>query len=157
MLLNCGVGEDSWESLDCKEIQPVHPKGNQFWIFMKDWCWSWNSNTLATWREELTQWRKTLMLGKTEGRRRRGWQRTGDVSLSKKLRMLGIEAWCAAVHGLTKSQPRLSDWTDWLTYPLKKKGENLPLWKHGWTLRALCKVIQTEKDKYCMPSLMDGI
>ena len=33
MLLNCGVGEDSWESLDCKEIQPVHPKGDQSWIF----------------------------------------------------------------------------------------------------------------------------
>ena len=35
MLLNCGVGEDSLESrLDCKEIQPVHPKGNQSWIFI---------------------------------------------------------------------------------------------------------------------------
>ena len=34
MVLNCGVGEDSWESLDCKEIQPVYPKGNQFWIFI---------------------------------------------------------------------------------------------------------------------------
>ena len=34
MFLNCGVGEDSWESLDCKEIQPVHPKGNQSWIFI---------------------------------------------------------------------------------------------------------------------------
>ena len=35
MLLSCGVGEDSWESpLDCKEIQPVHPKGNQSWIFI---------------------------------------------------------------------------------------------------------------------------
>ena len=33
MLLNCGVGEDSWESLDCKEIQPVHPKGDQSWVF----------------------------------------------------------------------------------------------------------------------------
>ena len=33
MLLNCGVGEDSWESLYCKEIQPVHPKRNQSWIF----------------------------------------------------------------------------------------------------------------------------
>ena len=33
MLLNCGVGEDSWESLDCKEIQPVHSKGNQSWVF----------------------------------------------------------------------------------------------------------------------------
>ena len=34
MLLNCGVGEDSWESLDCKEIQPVHPKRDQSWIFI---------------------------------------------------------------------------------------------------------------------------
>ena len=43
--------------LDCKEIQPVHPKGNQFWIFIgifRCWCWSWNSNSLATWCEELT-------------------------------------------------------------------------------------------------------
>jgi len=35
MLLNCGVGEDSWESLDCKEIQPVHPKGDQSWVFIE--------------------------------------------------------------------------------------------------------------------------
>ena len=34
MLLNYGIREDSWESLDCKEIQPVHPKGNQFWLFI---------------------------------------------------------------------------------------------------------------------------
>ena len=34
MLLNCGAGEDSWESLDCKEIKPVGPKGNQSWIFI---------------------------------------------------------------------------------------------------------------------------
>ena len=34
MLLNCGVGEDSWELLDCKEIQPVYPKGNQSWMFI---------------------------------------------------------------------------------------------------------------------------
>ena len=41
--------------LDCKEIQPVHPKGDQFLgVHWKDWCWSWNSNTLATWCKELT-------------------------------------------------------------------------------------------------------
>ena len=44
--------------LDCKEIQPVHLKGNQSWIHWKDWCWSWNSNTLATWCEELTHWKR---------------------------------------------------------------------------------------------------
>ena len=41
---------------------------------LDDWCWSWNSNTLATWCKELTYWKKTLMLGKTEGRKRRGQQ-----------------------------------------------------------------------------------
>ena len=40
----------------CKEIQPVHPKGNESWIYInwKNWCRSWNSNTLATWCKELT-------------------------------------------------------------------------------------------------------
>ena len=54
------VLEKTLESaLDCKEIQPVHPKGDQSWVcYWKEWCWSWNSNTLATWWEELTQWKK---------------------------------------------------------------------------------------------------
>ena len=46
-------------SLDCKEIQPVHPKGDQvLGVHWKDWRWSWNSNTLATWCEELTHWKR---------------------------------------------------------------------------------------------------
>ena len=53
------VLEKTLESpLDCKEIQPVHPKGDQSWVFIKDWCWSWNSNTLATSCEELTHWKR---------------------------------------------------------------------------------------------------
>ena len=49
------VLENTFESpLDCKEIQPVSHKGNQSCVHWKDWCWSWNSNTLATWCEELT-------------------------------------------------------------------------------------------------------
>ena len=46
------VLEKTLESpLDCKEIQPVNPKGNQLNIHWKDWCWSWNSNPLAIWWE----------------------------------------------------------------------------------------------------------
>ena len=56
--------------LDSKEIQPVNPKGNQAWIFhWKDWCWFWSSNTLATWGEELTHWKRPWCW---EGLRARG-------------------------------------------------------------------------------------
>ena len=45
--------------LDCKEIQPVHPKGGSvLGVHWKDWCWSWNSNTLAISCEELTHWKR---------------------------------------------------------------------------------------------------
>ena len=55
MLLNCGVGEDSWEFLGLQgdPTSPSYRKSvlNGHW---KNWCWSWNSNTLVTWCEELT-------------------------------------------------------------------------------------------------------
>ena len=96
-------------------------------IHWKDWCWSWSSNTLTTWCRELT-----LMLGKFEGNRRRGWQRmrlldgicdSMDMSLSKLLRdsegqknynkkSNNREAWRAAIHGVAKSWTRLSHWTE---------------------------------------------
>ena len=59
MHLNCGVGEDSWESLDCKEMKPVNPKGKQSWIFFRRTdAEAEASNTLITWCEELTPWKR---------------------------------------------------------------------------------------------------
>ena len=52
MLLNCGVGKDSWESLDCKEIQPVHPKGNQSWIFIG----KTDAEALVLWPPDSKNW-----------------------------------------------------------------------------------------------------
>ena len=80
MLLNCGVGEDSWESLGLQG-DPTSP----FWrrsvlgVLWKEWCQSWNSNTLATSCEELTHWKRLWCWeglgagGEGDDRGRDGW------------------------------------------------------------------------------------
>ena len=80
MLLNCGVGEDSWESLRLQGDQTSQSERKSVLnIHWKDWCWSWNSNTLATWGEELTRlkrpwcWERLKAGGEREYRGWDGW------------------------------------------------------------------------------------
>ena len=108
--------------LNCKELQPVHPKGNQSWIFMGRT--DAEAETPILWPPDVKSWLivKDPDSGKDWSRRRRGWQRVRwldgitdsmDMSLSKLQELVkDREDMHAAIHGLTKSRTRLSNWTE---------------------------------------------
>ena len=130
MLLNCGVGEDSWESLRLQG-DPTSPSQRRsvLGVHWKDWCWNWNSNTLAIWSKELTHWKRPWCWerlrvgGKGDDRRWDGW----TALVTQGLNGHGF-GWTLAVGdgrgGLAccgswsqlQSWTRLSDWTE-LNWP----------------------------------------
>ena len=121
MLLKCGVWEDSWESLGLQG-DPTSPSERRLVLSVhwKDWCWSWNSNTLATLCEELTLLKRPwcwerLRAGGEGGQQRMRWlDRITDLMdmglVGPRELVMDREAWCAAIHGVAKNQTRLRNW-----------------------------------------------
>ena len=124
--------------LDCKEIQPVNPKGNQSWIFIGRT--DTEAETPILWPPDAKNWLtgKSLILGKIEGKKRRGWQRMRqldgitdsiDISLNKLQEIVKDRgAWSAVAHGGAKSQTWLGKWKATVTCMIEFTRE--PIW--GW-------------------------
>ena len=121
MLLNCCVGEDSWESLGLQGIQPVHSEGDQSWVFMgrtngkgetpilwppdaKNWLVGKEPDAGKDWRQEEKGTSEDKIVG---------WHHQLNGHSLSKIQELAMdrEAWSATVHWVARNRTQLSDWT----------------------------------------------
>ena len=128
MLLNCGVGEDSWEAFGLQG-DPTNPSWRKsvLNILWKDWCWTWSSNTLATWCE-VTHWKRPrgwerLRAGGKGGNRGwDGWMASPAqwtwVWVNSGL-MMDWEDWHAAIHGFARVGHDWGTELNWMLYQFK--------------------------------------
>ena len=128
MLLNCGVGEDSWESLELQGDPTRHSEGDQLWDFFEGMMLELKLQYFDHLMWTVDSLEKPLMLGGIRGRRR-GWQRMRWLDGITNMMHMSLgelpalvmerESWCVAIHRVAKSQTRLSNWPE-LNHSLDK-------------------------------------